>query len=300
MNSQTSAGHFIAANGMEVPAVTSEQMRELDRIATEETGPTLLQMMENAGRNLALLAMNLMGLHWNGANVAVLAGSGGNGGGGICAGRHLANHGVSVNLCLGSPDRMSESASLQRRIFQHADGNEIKPNELPHLKSDLIIDALIGYGLNERPRGTTRELIAWANQGNIPILSLDVPSGIAATTGRAPGEFIRPTWTLTLAPRNRVSTSKTQVKFSSPTSEFRPLPFGASDQTTFRPLANNPGPLCGGLRTRTLRARETSNRFGNLEKQWEQLVRLRSWRGASPRSAASASSGAARRTPGQP
>jgi NAD(P)H-hydrate epimerase len=199
MNSQTNTGHFIAENGIRVPAVTSEQMRELDRIATEETGPTLLQMMENAGRNLALLVMKLMGLHWNGANVAVLAGSGGNGGGGICAGRHLANHGVSVNLCLAAPDRMSESASLQLRIFQSTDGGEVKPDELAHHKFDLIIDALIGYGLNEGPRGRTRELIAWANQGNIPILSLDVPSGIDATTGRAPGEFIRPRWTMTLA-----------------------------------------------------------------------------------------------------
>lgn len=200
MNSEVSAGHFIAANGLDVPAVTSNEMRELDRIATEETGPTLLQMMENAGRDLALLAMNLMGLHWKSTNVVVLAGSGGNGGGGICTGRHLANHGVAVNLCLAAPDRMSESASLQRRIFQHTDGNEVKPNELADLKSDLIIDALIGYGLNERPRGMTRELIAWANQGgSIPILSLDVPSGIDATTGRASGEFIRPRWTLTLA-----------------------------------------------------------------------------------------------------
>lgn len=199
MNSQTNTGHFIAENGIRVPAVTSEQMRELDRIATEETGPTLMQMMENAGRNLALLAMNLMGLHWKEANVVVLAGGGGNGGGGICSGRHLANHGVTVSLCLAAPDRMSGSASLQRRIFQHTDGNEATPNELAHLQSDLIIDALIGYGLNEKPSGTTRELIAWANQGNIPVLSLDVPSGIDVTTGRAPGEFVRPRWTMTLA-----------------------------------------------------------------------------------------------------
>jgi NAD(P)H-hydrate epimerase len=53
MNSQTGTGHFIAETGVKVPAVTGEQMRELDRIAIEETGPSLLQMMENAGRNLA-------------------------------------------------------------------------------------------------------------------------------------------------------------------------------------------------------------------------------------------------------
>ena len=49
------------ASGLEVPAVTAQQMREVDRIAMEETGPNLFQMMENAGRNLAALSMELLG-----------------------------------------------------------------------------------------------------------------------------------------------------------------------------------------------------------------------------------------------
>jgi NAD(P)H-hydrate epimerase len=199
MNSQPSAASFIAENGVTVPAVTAEQMRELDRIATEETGPSLLQMMENAGRNMALLAMELMAANLSTARVVVLAGSGGNGGGGICSARHLSNHGVSVSICLAAPDRLSAAAAVQRKIFRFTNGNEIKPSELVNLEFDLIIDALIGYGLKAAPNGTTAELIAWANKGNHPILSLDVPSGIEATTGQAPGEFIRPTWTMTLA-----------------------------------------------------------------------------------------------------
>jgi NAD(P)H-hydrate epimerase len=199
MNSQSRTEHFIAENEVAVPAVTAEQMRELDRIATEETGPSLLQMMENAGRNMALLAMELMASHRRTARVVVLAGSGGNGGGGICSARHLSNHGVSVSLCLAAPDGLSEAAAVQRKIFRFTIGNEVKPSELVNLESDLIIDALIGYGLKAGPHGTTAELIAWANKVNTPILSLDVPSGIEATTGRALGEFIRPTWTMTLA-----------------------------------------------------------------------------------------------------
>lgn len=199
MNSKSSMGHFVAETGVDVPAVSADQMRELDRIATEETGPTLLQMMENAGRNLALLAMELMGPHWRSARVVVLSGSGGNGGGGICAARHLSNHGVSVSLCLAAPDSLSEAAAAQRKIFRFTTGKETNPNGLVNLAPDLIIDALIGYGLKEAPRGTTAELIAWTNDGRIPILSLDVPSGIEATTGQSPGEFIRPTWTMTLA-----------------------------------------------------------------------------------------------------
>ena len=49
------------ASGMEVPAVTAKQMREVDRIAKQDTGPNLFQMMENAGRNLAALSMELLG-----------------------------------------------------------------------------------------------------------------------------------------------------------------------------------------------------------------------------------------------
>lgn len=199
MTSQSGTGYFVAETGVNVPAVTSEQMRELDRIAVEETGPSLLQMMENAGRNLAVLAMDLIGARWKSASIVILAGGGGNGGGGICTARHLSNHGVSVSLCLAAPDGLSEAAVVQRKIFQFTDGNEVKPGDLANLKPDLIIDALIGYGLKAAPHGTTAELIAWTNTGNIPVLSLDVPSGIDATTGRAPGEFIRPTWTMTLA-----------------------------------------------------------------------------------------------------
>lgn len=228
MNSQSSTGRFIAENGVAVPAVTAEQMRELDRIATEETGPSLLQMMENAGRNMALLAVELMASRWRTARVVVLAGGGGNGGGGICSARHLSNRGVSVSLCLAAPDGLSEAAAVQRKIFRSTEGNEVKPSELVNLESDLIIDALIGYGLKAGPHGTTAELIAWANKVNTPILSLDVPSGIEATSGRAPGEFTRPTWTMTLAlPKSGLLPQNTGQLFLAdigiPVSAFRRL-----------------------------------------------------------------------------
>lgn len=199
MISDHNTAYFIADTGIDVPAVSSEQMRELDRIATEETGPSLLQMMENAGRSLALVAIELMGPRWRSARVVILAGKGGNGGGGICAGRHLANHGVPVSLCLSNPCDLSEATALQHRTFQFTAGREVQIGEIADLEADLILDALIGYGLKSAPRDTTAELITWAGACDTPILALDVPSGIEATTGEAPGAFIRPTWTMTLA-----------------------------------------------------------------------------------------------------
>lgn len=190
---------FFTQTGLEVPAVTEAQMREVDRIAMEETGPNLLQMMENAGRNTALLALEVLGDEWSRATVVVLAGVGGNGGGGICAARHLANRAVSVTLCLSGPEHLGEAPAYQRMIFQATGGREVDLARLPADGVDLIIDALVGYSLRSAPRGAVNDLIHWANGANAPILSLDVPSGVDSTTGDTPGSFIQASWTMTLA-----------------------------------------------------------------------------------------------------
>ena len=192
---------FFTSQGIEVPSVTTEQMIEVDRVAMEETGPNLFQMMENAGRNLALQAIDCLGESWQQANIVILSGSGGNGGGGICAARHLANRGATVKLCLSSPDRLKEVPQWQRHIFQSTCGREIEISELTTSTEpiDVIIDALIGYSLRAAPKGNALELIQWANNTGTPILSLDTPSGVDSTTGETPGEYIHARWTMTLA-----------------------------------------------------------------------------------------------------
>src|SRR5262249_26057636 len=170
-----------------------------DRVAVDETGPNLFQMMENAGRNLALQVMEIVGATWSRAGIIVLAGSGGNGGGGICAARHLANRGANVKLCLAERHRLGAVPALQKQIFDLASGTEIGIEDLERPAPDLIVDALIGYGLASAPAGRAADLIRWANQSGAPILALDVPSGVDSTTGLTPGAFIRARWTMTLA-----------------------------------------------------------------------------------------------------
>jgi NAD(P)H-hydrate epimerase len=87
-------------------------------------------MMENAGRNLALLAIELLGQKWQSAAFLVMAGGGGNGGGGICAARHLANRDLKVRLCLSEPGHMSEVAQWQRKVFQFAGVQKLLPQSL--------------------------------------------------------------------------------------------------------------------------------------------------------------------------
>lgn len=199
MMSTTNSHRFFTDSGVEVPAVTAEQMREVDRIASEETGPNLFQMMENAGRNLALLAMGVLGKKWTTSRIVVLAGSGGNGGGGICAARHLANRGIDVRVCLAEPDRLEEVPAFQRKIFRSTHGREVDAASLSVEPVDLILDGLIGYGLRSAPRSPVAELIRWSNGTGAPILALDVPSGLDSTTGHRPGDYIQPHWTMTLA-----------------------------------------------------------------------------------------------------
>ena len=83
----------------ELPFITTDQMREVDRAIVEDYGVLLIQMMENAGRNLAHLARRrFLDGDCRGRHVVVLVGSGGNGGGGLVCARHLHNWGSTVSV----------------------------------------------------------------------------------------------------------------------------------------------------------------------------------------------------------
>src|SRR5215831_6725363 len=181
---------FETEDGRVIPALTTAQMREVDRIAIEETGPNLYQMMENAGRNLATLALDILGGDFRNARILVLAGSGGNGGGGICAGRHLANKGANVTLCLSQPDHLGEVTGWQYKVFLSTSGRALSAADASNETFDLILDALIGYGLQTAPQGIYADMIRWANASRTPIVALEVPSGVDSTTGATSGVFI--------------------------------------------------------------------------------------------------------------
>ena len=129
----------------------------------------------------------------------VTAGTGGNGGGGLCAVRHLANWNGNVRFCLSNANRLTSATAFQRQILFSTHAKQITVSELEFLKPDLIIDALIGYGLTSGPQGKVRDLIVRIGDIRSAVLSLDIPSGVDATTGHHPGEFVKADRTLTLA-----------------------------------------------------------------------------------------------------
>jgi len=190
---------FLTEDGLTVPAVTKEQMIEVDRIAVEETGPNLYQMMENAGRNLAINVIDLIKEKSPGKKVLIFAGTGGNGGGGICAARHLLNHGYEPIVILSNEEKMQEVPSHQLEIFRKAGGQIIPIEKANSINPNIIVDAIIGYSLNSAPRGNVLEMINFINKFNIPTISLDIPTGVLATSGENPGEFVKADKTITLA-----------------------------------------------------------------------------------------------------
>src|SRR5260370_13855268 len=102
---------------MAVTVVTVDQMREVDRLMTEEAGVSLLQMMENAGRCLATHARGMVGGDARGRKVVVLAGRGGNCGGGLAAARRLVGWGAAVTVVAAqSRDGMRGVAAQQPSI----------------------------------------------------------------------------------------------------------------------------------------------------------------------------------------
>ncbi len=183
---------------MSIPALTTQQMAEVDRRMIEDYGIQLIQMMENAGRSLADTARRLLAGPVAGRTIAVLCGTGNNGGGGLVAARHLHNRGAEVQVRLiGQPAALKPVPAHQWRILQALGLADRPAADLG--RADLIVDALIGYGLTGDPRGPVAEWIRHANAAGRPILSLDAPSGLDTTSG-APGQpCIRAAATLTLA-----------------------------------------------------------------------------------------------------
>ena len=181
-----------------IPTVTRAQMVEVDRLMIEEYGITLLQMMENAGRSLAELTSELLGGVVKGKRIAVLCGGGNNGGGGMAAARHLVNWGADVQVTLAVPAAKLKDAPAHQIRTLRAMGVHIS-DDFPSGNFDLIIDALIGYGLRGAPRGKIAQWIQKANRSAVPILSLDISSGLDADSGVPLGDCIHAEATLTLA-----------------------------------------------------------------------------------------------------
>lgn len=186
-----------------LPVLTTQQMVEVDRAMLEDYGINLMQMMENAGLNLAELTRRQLGGSVHGKQIAVLVGSGGNGGGGLVAARHLSNWGAVVSVTAVKEVEVFKDVTahqwhaldklpVERQIFSEGASPDLS-------RADAVLDALIGYGLDGNPQGPTARLIQLTNSVNRLVIALDTPSGLDTTSGKPGKPCIRARVTLTLA-----------------------------------------------------------------------------------------------------
>jgi hydroxyethylthiazole kinase-like uncharacterized protein yjeF len=189
-----------------LPLPDAEEMRSIDRWAIEERGVPGLDLMERAGTGVARAVERLAG----GSPAAVVCGKGNNGGDGLVAARLLREAGRQVTvICVAPPDEFTGDArvNLERLPGERPvrlDGTPWAGEEKDVISGSsalagagAVVDALLGTGSKGEPHGRLAEAINAINHLGAPVVSVDVPSGVDASTGVVAGQAVRATLTVT-------------------------------------------------------------------------------------------------------
>jgi hydroxyethylthiazole kinase-like uncharacterized protein yjeF len=173
-----------------IELLTTAEMSDADQLAIA-SGISGLDLMENAGRAVADRAAAILKRR----RVIVVAGPGNNGGDGFVAARYLAERGFSVRVSfVGDRKRLKGDAA---RAAERWNGpvDDASPSILADC--DLLIDALFGAGLDREVQGLPRAMIMAMNAAAVPVLAVDLPSGVSGTTGAVMGVAVKATHTIT-------------------------------------------------------------------------------------------------------
>ena len=173
-------------------------MAEVDRIMVEDFRIPIELMMEHAGLNLANLAVNLSGNKLS--KYVIIAGTGSNAGGGIVAARRLASWGLNVEIILpkgvGKLNAVPKDQYIRAKHLGIKIVDELPEDYLDFKDESFFIDAYLGYGFTPRQDEISKKVFNFLSNLHV-LLSLDIPSGLDATTGKN-YSGINPIATLTL------------------------------------------------------------------------------------------------------
>ena len=174
---------------------TAEQVRRLDRCAIEGHGIAGMDLMERAGRCTFEAAREAFP---DARRYIVFCGGGNNGGDGYIVARLGIEEGLEIAVCsLKDPGSLHGDAATAADRWKRAGGSPLAwPLEDP-ASYDLVFDAMLGTGLDREPAGDYGEAIEWINHSGLPVVAVDIPSGLHADTGVALGRATRADLTAT-------------------------------------------------------------------------------------------------------
>jgi NAD(P)H-hydrate epimerase len=189
------------------PLPDAETMRGVDRWAIDERGIAGVDLMERAATGVCRAVEELV----PDGPVAVVCGKGNNGGDGLAAARLLREGGRQVSvICTAAPEEFKGDAlanlrrlpgpaplRLEGTPWAEAERASHPAGDDPIGAAAVIVDALLGTGFEGEPRGTVAEAIAAINGARGPVVSVDVPSGVDASSGMVTGEAVRAAMTVT-------------------------------------------------------------------------------------------------------
>lgn len=179
--------------------VTAAQMRHIDAITINERGVPGLELMERAGREVARETLD----RFSPASAAILCGKGNNGGDGFVVARHLRESGVAVQIfSFVDPSELSSDAAVMFAKLPRDIEVIVRPAAEPlavELRDfDVIVDAILGTGIKGPVEGYLGEVIWSVNQARVPIIAVDIPSGLAAEAHQPSPIAIRAAVTVTI------------------------------------------------------------------------------------------------------
>jgi NAD(P)H-hydrate epimerase len=183
---------------MEPIRLSRAQVREVDRIAIEEYGVPGVVLMENAARQLAEIAHHFRNLP--NQQILIVCGSGNNAGDGYAAARHLHNWGHRVTIVALKPiDDLTGDARIMADVARKMRINITDDLNAIAGSWDLILDAIFGTGLSRAPAGDYADAIDRINEmaAAVPVIAVDIPSGLDCDTGEALGACVEATSTVT-------------------------------------------------------------------------------------------------------
>ena len=194
-------------------SMSRAEVREFDRHAIDDLGVPGIVLMENAGRQAAEEAAVML-LEVGGRRAVIVAGRGNNGGDGFVVARHLLTRGYDAEvLLLADPAKLAGDAAVNFKLLAplripvtvlHDDPSRAAAQiRDAATRADLVVDALLGTGLEGEVREPYLSAIRAINDCGKQVLAIDIPSGLDANTGRPLGSAVRARSTVTFVAQKK-------------------------------------------------------------------------------------------------